>query len=149
MPQALADHRQRVAARQQQRGVRVPQIVEPRGTWEPCPRKRRPHPAIHRTHLERLAHCIRQHQVMVGIARAQPLPLRVLARTLLAQGREPKRSQIHDACLMGLRRTEDEPVALHRREAPAHDHKAAVKVNIRPLEPQQFAAAEPSKHGQH
>ncbi|MCY3895006.1 MAG: hypothetical protein OXG17_00895 [Chloroflexi bacterium] len=138
-----------MTARQQQRGVRVPQVVEPRGSWESRPLECRPHPAVHRTHLQRLAHRIRQNQIMVGIARAQSLPLPVLPRALLPQGGESKWSQIHDSRLMGLGRSEDESAALHRREAPAHNHKAAVKVNIRPLKPQQFTAAEPAQHGQH
>ena len=74
--------------------------------------------------------------------------MRNLPCALVPQNREPKRSEFHDAHLMGLGRSEDQPAALHRREAPADDHEAAVEVDIPPLQAQQLATSEPAEHGQ-
>ncbi|MCY4114024.1 MAG: hypothetical protein OXG33_08810 [Chloroflexi bacterium] len=49
---------------------------------------------------------------------------------------------------MGLGRSNDQSLALHRRQAPADDHKAALEVDIPPVQAQQLAASEPAEHGQ-
>ncbi len=146
--QPLAHHRKRVAPRQQQGGVSVAQVVQPGACGQPCAPECRFDPAVQRADLQRPSHGVGEHQVSVAVVIAQQVAYRRLPCVLLPQGRQAERTELHDAHLMGLGRSEHEPLARHWRQAAAHHHEAAVEINICPAQTQKLTAPQPAEHRQ-